>query len=258
MCGRYVLADEEAIGEYWAISCRIWLPMGLRRFNVAPTAQVPILVRNKDGALEPKTARWGLIPGWWQKDTPPALTFNARSEDAAQKPTWRESLRTARCLMPARGWYEWNANEPVRGKSGRPGKQPYFLFCPGSKAIAFAGLWSVWERPGAEPVVSCALLTRKAAPGIASIHPRMPVVLKPEDEAAWLDPAATADGVQALIAGARTDMAGPSRRPGGQRRPQRFPGADGESADVFDRPAEPGRPRPSSPSPLARGNPQAG
>ena len=206
MCGRYVMPDDDAIGEYWAISSRIWLPTIMPRFNVAPTAQVPIIVRNKDGALEPKRARWGLIPSWWQKESPPALTFNARSEEAAQKPMWRESLRSARCLMPARGWYEWNANEPVRSESGRQGKQPYFLFCPGAKVIAFAGMWSVWERPGSEPVVSCALLSKKAAAGIASIHPRMPVVLKPEQQAAWLDPATPADGVQALIANAREDL----------------------------------------------------
>jgi putative SOS response-associated peptidase YedK len=207
MCGRYVMPDDDAIGEYWAISCRIWLSTTMPRFNVAPTAQVPILVRNKAGALEPKAARWGLIPSWWQKEKPPALTFNARSEDAAQKPTWRESLRTRRCLMPARGWYEWNVNEPVRSKSGRKGGQPYFLFCPGAKVIAFAGIWSVWERPGCDPVVSCALLSTKAAPGIASIHSRMPVVLKPENQAAWLDPATTADGIQKLIADARQDVA---------------------------------------------------
>ena len=206
MCGRYVMPDDDAIGKCWAISCRIWLATAMPRFNVAPTAQVRIVVRDAGGALEPQVARWGLIPGWWQKETPPALTFNARSEDAAQKPVWRESLRTRRCLMPARGWYEWNANEPVPGPSGRPGKQPYFLFCPGSKVIAFAAMWSVWERPGSKPVVSCALLTKKASASIAAIHPRMPVVLKREQEAAWLDPATTADGIEALIATARGDV----------------------------------------------------
>ena len=208
MCGRYVLPDDEAIGEYWAIACRSCFRSIAIRFNVAPTAPVPILVRRPNGALEPQVARWGLIPSWWQKETPPALTFNARSEEAAQKPVWRESLRTARCLMPARGWYEWNENQPVQNEQGRPANQPYFLFCPEAPVIAFAGLWSVWERPGAAPVVSCALLSKKAAPSIAGIHPRMPVVLKPEQEAPWLDPAASADDVARLIAGAREDLAG--------------------------------------------------
>ena len=207
MCGRYVMPDDDAIGEYWAISCRIRLPTCLPRFNVAPTAQVPILVRNNADGLELKLARWGLIPSWWQKDKPPSLTFNARSEDAAQKPTWRDSLKTTRCLMPARGWYEWNPNEPALDAAGREGKQPYFLFCPESPVIAFAGIWSVWGRPGSAPMLSCALLSRKAAPGISSIHPRMPAVVKPENFSPWLDPAMSPDAVQAILADARQDLA---------------------------------------------------
>lgn len=207
MCGRYVMPDDDAIGKCWSVSCRIWLATVTPRFNVAPTAQVPILVRKPDGSLDAQAARWGLIPRWWQKDEPPARTFNARSEDAAQKPVWREALRSSRCLMPALGWYEWNADEPVRTTSGRIGKQPYFLHCPGETVIAFAGIQSVWERPDLAPVTSCALLTRKAAPGISAIHHRMPVVLKPEHQTEWLDPATPADRVQALIADSRTDVA---------------------------------------------------
>ena len=71
MCGRYVMPDDDAIGEYWAISCRIWLATAMPRFNVAPTAQVPIIVRNERGAPELRRARWGLIPTWWRKATPP-------------------------------------------------------------------------------------------------------------------------------------------------------------------------------------------
>lgn len=72
--------------------------------------------------------------------------------------------------------------------------------------IAFAGLWAVWERPGAEPLVSCALLSREAAPGIAHIHHRMPVVLREEDFDAWLSPATTAQQVQGMMVGARGDF----------------------------------------------------
>ncbi|MDP2346344.1 MAG: SOS response-associated peptidase family protein, partial [Gammaproteobacteria bacterium] len=85
---------------------------------------------------------------------------NARSEEAAGKPTWRQSMRSMRCLMPARGWYEWCESEPVRSESGRTVRQPYFICDPAQEVIAFAGLWSVWERPGASPIISCALLSR--------------------------------------------------------------------------------------------------
>ena len=206
MCGRYVMPDDDAIGEYWAISCRLWLSTVHPRFNVAPTAQVPILVRNDASKLEPRLARWGLVPPWWNKDKPPAMTFNARSEDAAQKPTWRDSLQHSRCLMPARGWYEWNPNEPALDAAGHEGKQPYFLFCPASPVIAFAGLWARWERPGTAPVLSCALLSRQAAPAIAAIHPRMPAVLKPEHFSRWLDPATPPAEIHAILADARQDL----------------------------------------------------
>jgi putative SOS response-associated peptidase YedK len=59
---------------------------------------------NDAGHLELNGPRWGLIPHWWKKETLPSLTFNARSEEAAEKPTWRHSLRSQRCLMPAGGW----------------------------------------------------------------------------------------------------------------------------------------------------------
>ncbi len=73
---------------------------------MAPTTRVPMVFRADDTLLELNAARWGLIPHWWKKDAPPSLTFNARSEEAAEKPTWRHSMRKSRCLMPARGWYE--------------------------------------------------------------------------------------------------------------------------------------------------------
>ena len=206
MCGRFVLPDEQIVGEHYrTVQCffRGWFkPM----FNVAPTAQVPVIVRAATGAWELRRARWGLIPAWWPKPEPPALTFNARSEDAARKPVWRDSLRSARCLMPARGWYEWMAKEPAGGAPRRRGRQPFFLHCPDSPVIAFAGLQSVWTGPDGVSVTSCALLTKPATGNLKTIHPRMPVVLMPDREAGWLDPAATGQDLVAMVADSRVDV----------------------------------------------------
>ena len=208
MCGRYVPPGEADMERFWSIDRRNGNPFDKPRFNVAPTSQVPIIVQAGDGATELLNARWGLVPHWWKKEAPPALTFNARSEEAAQKPTWRESLKSMRCLMPARGWYEWNEHEQVRAESGRTVNRPYFLYCPNSELVAIAGLWSVWERADAQPMTSCALLTKEAAPAIASIHHRMPVILKPDHYAAWMNPRTSAAEVAAMIADARQDLAG--------------------------------------------------
>jgi len=207
MCGRYVPPDEADMERFWRIDRKNWRAWINPVFNLAPTSQVPILVRAADGALELLGARWGLIPRWWKKATPPSLTFNARSEEARQKPTWREGMRAQRCLMPARGWYEWNESEQVRSETGKVVNQPYYLYSPNSEVIAFAGLWAVWEGPSA-PVVSCALLSREAAPGIAAIHHRMPVVLHPAQYDAWLSPRTPQADVDAMIANARQDFEG--------------------------------------------------
>ena len=206
MCGRYVPPDQLALEQFWRIDRSNWLSWAQPLFNVAPTTVVPIIVRDGDGDIVLTGARGGLVPAWWSKDTFPALTFNARSEEAAEKPTWRHSLRTMRCLMPARGWYEWNEQQLVRSDAGKQVRQPYFFSSAEDEVIAFAGLWAVWERPGAEPLVSCALLSREAAPGIAHIHHRMPVVLREEDFDAWLSPATAAQQVQGMIAGARGEF----------------------------------------------------
>jgi putative SOS response-associated peptidase YedK len=208
MCGRYVLPDEVALIAAWPLARGECLGPFQPRFNVAPTCSVPLLVRAPDGALGLRRARWGLIPEWWSKESPPSQTFNARSEEAADKPVWREALVRSRGLMPARGWFEWNENQPVPAPGGRMVHQPYFLCCPSADVVAFAALWSVWTRPGADPVVSCALLTTSAAPAIAAIHHRMPVVLPPDLHAAWLDPATPASRIPDLIAGVRQDLRG--------------------------------------------------
>lgn len=208
MCGRYVSPDEAALERFWQIDRRNWTGWINAHFNVAPTTLVPVLLRDEDGALVLTCARWGLIPSWWKKPLPPTLTFNARSEEAAQKPTWRTSMRGMRCLMPAVGWYEWNEKEWVTGASGRKVKQPYYIASPNSDVIAFAGLWALWQRPDAGTVMSCALLSREAAPAIAHIHHRMPVVLSPDQFDAWLDPATPVSELERLIANARTDFTG--------------------------------------------------
>jgi putative SOS response-associated peptidase YedK len=207
MCGRYVHPDEAAMERFWKIDRRNSVTFLLPSFNVAPTTRVPIIVRGQSGLLEVRDARWGLIPSWWKKDTAPNLTFNARSEEAAEKPMWRASLAAQRCLMPALGWYEWNEHEPLT-QSRAGANQPYYLYCPNAEVIAFAGLWSVWERPGSDPILSCALLSREAAPAIAGIHHRMPTVVQPDLYDDWLDPGKGTDAALAIVRQARTDLKG--------------------------------------------------
>lgn len=206
MCGRYVTPEEAAMERYWHIgrhNSGRWID---RVYNVAPTNIVPMVVRNEAGEQEVVAARWGLIPFWWKRDKLPALTFNARSEEAAVKPMWRDAIRHKRCLMPAAGWYEWNEKEPVKNRAGRPTHQPYYHHTADDQVLAIAGLWSTWLPPDGEPITSCALLTRDAEGPVAAVHHRMPVILAPEQWSTWLSPETSLELAYDTIALARSDF----------------------------------------------------
>jgi putative SOS response-associated peptidase YedK len=160
-----------------------------QHFNIAPTVQVPI-IHIGDHGLEIHLARWGLVPFWWSKPKMPPFTFNARIEEAASKPMWRQVVKTARCLVPAIGWYEWkevDVVDPVTGEI-KKAKQPYFLHMQDRMVFAFAGLMSGWRLGDSNDYLqSTAIVTRAAEGPAADIHSRMPLILPKEAEAAWLE-----------------------------------------------------------------------
>ncbi|MGQ0526114.1 MAG: SOS response-associated peptidase [Betaproteobacteria bacterium] len=196
MCGRFVSPAEAAIERAWHVGRGTSTPFA-RRYNVAPTATIPVLRWDRQARqLELVAARWGLIPHWWKELKAPQFAFNARIEEAASKPMWRDASRRARCLIPAEGWYEWK--EDVDGPRARTRKQPYFVCRPDRQPFCFAGLLSRWlDRETGETVVSCAILTTPAAGALAELHERMPVVVPDTVHGAWLDAAQT-DAEQAL------------------------------------------------------------
>lgn len=206
MCGRYVTPDEAAMERAWHIGARNvgrWLRQG---FNTPPTSQVPLVLLNEEGQQEVVPGRWGLIPHWWKQPKLPGLSFNARSEEAATKPMWRDALRKQRCLMPAAGWYEWNEQQVVRNKAGRKVNQPYYHRALDGGVLAIAGLWSTWRGPDGQEVLSCALITKEARGAAAAVHHRMPVILAPEQFELWLAPSTTPEQVYSAIALSREDF----------------------------------------------------
>lgn len=144
-----------------------------RRYNVKPTQEVVILAKTP---LEPMLARWWLVPSWHRgglKDWK-ATTFNARIEEAKDKPAFRAVWRHGRCLIPAAGYYEWTGE--------RGAKQPHFIHPAGNdETLFFAGLASRWDG-----LLTCTILTRAANDTTADLHPRMPAILDPEERDAWL------------------------------------------------------------------------
>jgi putative SOS response-associated peptidase YedK len=184
MCGRYTLATTTPA------DLRTRFPVGesieiATRYNVAPGDDVLCVTTDKEGAPRGELLRWGLVP-FWAKDTKDAFKrINARVETVAERPAYRDALKTHRCLVIADGFYEWQA-------TGN-GKQPWWITRDDHAPFAFAGLWSTWRAPDDSQLRSMTIITTEARGGLRDLHHRAPVILEPGAETVWLDHA-TADG----------------------------------------------------------------
>jgi putative SOS response-associated peptidase YedK len=209
MCGRYVSPDTASIEREWHIGRTNSNPFP-QRYNVLPTTQIPILRHNpKSGDIELTEARWGFIPGWWKQPKPPGSCFNARSEEAASKPMWRDAWRRWRCLIPAVGWFEWEAAERADPATGeiKAYKQPHLIYRADKRLVCFGGLVSYRVLADGFAALSCAIITRDAAASVRDVHDRMPVIVQDAQFGKWLDPhVGSLTEVQAMVDEAQTDF----------------------------------------------------
>ncbi|WP_323783717.1 SOS response-associated peptidase [Thalassovita sp.] len=196
MCGRFVAAEGMTWAQLFAIQ-RGFLDAGgqlrsedapdpAQGYNIKPTQQVAIAFAEGTD-LVASSAHWWFVPYWHRGDVRDwkATTFNAKIETAAEKPTFRDAWRHGRCLIPARGYYEWT------GQKGH--KQPWFIApLSNEPAFFFAGLMSKLS----SELRSCTLLTRPADTEIAHIHDRMPVILRDDQVVPWLKAEVSDDEVR--------------------------------------------------------------
>lgn len=198
MCGRYTLTNPDparlrARFDILESAERVDEP----RFNIAPTDPVPA-VRRFAGVRELGRLRWGLVPGLWAEQKGQRPLINARVETVAEQSAFAESFRERRCLMPADGFYEWLSDER--------GKRPVWFHRPDDELFAFAGVWAELKRRESDEVLhSCALITCPPNELMRPIHDRMPVVLDPDAEEAWLDPQRSTEDLLALLVPAPED-----------------------------------------------------
>jgi putative SOS response-associated peptidase YedK len=193
VCGRYTLAAPNPaevrtrfrIGE--SIEVR-------RRYNVAPGDEVLAVTTDKEGRPRGELLRWGLVPSWAKQPETGLKMINARVETVAQRPAFRRSFERYRCLIIADGFYEWR-----RLPSGP--KQAFHIARAGGGLFAFAGLWSIWHGEDGHTLRTCAILTTAANSAVAALHDRMPVILAPEAESAWLEPSDSPEHLRGLLGG---------------------------------------------------------
>jgi putative SOS response-associated peptidase YedK len=184
MCGRFArTSSREVIAAELGVTRFTDLDLA-PRYNIAPSQPLEVIVAD-GGERRLGPMKWGL-------STPArAPQINARSENVATQPLFREAFRRRRCLVVADGFYEWR-------KDGAA-KTPFFLHLRSGRPFAFAGIWVPSRDPQA-PLASCALLTCAPNALVAPIHDRMPVILPPGARDLWLDPAASEGDLKAVLA----------------------------------------------------------
>jgi len=189
MCGRFALAatGEEVAAHYELPE----VPFVAPRYNIAPTQPVAAVRLGGAGEREFTHFQWGLIPSWSKEPSIGSRMINARAETAAEKPAFRAAFRRRRCLLPATGFYEWQAT------GGR--KQPMYIHAAESGIFSLAGLWEIWQSADGGMLETCTILTTSPNELMEPIHNRMPVILDPGAYRLWLAPDPPLDPLNHLL-----------------------------------------------------------
>ncbi|MET9794936.1 SOS response-associated peptidase [Nocardiopsis alba] len=219
---------EQAVGE--ETDPRAWPPLEELDpdYNISPGRPVQAVFgpppqgsgESEPGPRSLHTLRWGLIPSWAKDRNIGYRMINARSETVAEKPAFRSAFRHRRCLLPADAYYEWQllnkdgtaeastspATDPQhRKRKAKAAKKPFSIHYHQEEPLALAGIFERWRDPEVDEndpgawVWSCAVITTEAAPELAHIHERMPIIVPSDGWASWLDPSTGLDELTHLM-----------------------------------------------------------
>jgi putative SOS response-associated peptidase YedK len=193
MCGRYVLrASLDELLAYFALDPGAsGVPADYPpRYNIPPGTDIPVVRHSPEGKRVLHLLRWGLVPHWAKDAAGGARLNNARGESVAAKPSFRDAFRRRRCLIPASGFYEWQATGKAR--------QPYYFSAADGTPLALGGLWESWRAPDGDILRTACVITSGPNAVMAPVHERMPVIVPRERWQDWL--AGPGEAVADLVA----------------------------------------------------------
>ncbi len=195
MCGRFTLTiSAQKFYKRYKVEKRT---IEIRsRYNIAPGQFTPIIIdRDGDMKYEVVLGRWGLWPHWTKDEKIANRLINARGETIDEKPTFKTSFKSKRCLVPASGFYEWQKKDVRKGEP----RTPYYLRLTDSKVFSMAGIWESREYAEGIELITFTIITTEPNEEVSKIHDRMPVILEQEEEKLWLDPKADPEALKKLL-----------------------------------------------------------
>jgi putative SOS response-associated peptidase YedK len=184
MCGRYTYYEPAKIIKTYGFIKKddpqtVLALQETDNYNVTPGSTMPVIVRGKQQHIIERMT-WGLLPAWSKEPHTALKLINARKEGLFEKPIWKRLLHSHRCIVPARGFYEWQ-------KQGSA-KQPFYCTPTNGEVFSFAGLWDEWQGKDGESIKTYTIITTPANDDMKSIHNRMPAILTSKQVALWLSP----------------------------------------------------------------------
>ena len=180
MCGRYALYEDDNLAERFNLATKPTF-VSKDNYNVAPRQRLPVVYSEDSGTRTAQLMQWGYLPPWAKDPKKERRPINTRAETVFESPMWRGAISHHRCLVPARGFYEW---KELGGH-----KQPFYITPKNQELFAFAGLYSIWHDAEDYPLYTFSIVTTHPNIEMSNVHDRMPVILTPKQESAWLDPA---------------------------------------------------------------------
>ena len=173
MCGRYFV-DDEMWREIKKICKQIDdSKLKVTQGDVRPTDMAVVLMGM--GEVYPEAMQWGFTQQYQE-----GLLINARAETVLSKPSFRDSIRHCRCVIPAAGFYEWNR-----------AKEQVSFTMPQSRILYMAGIWQPTTKEN-----QFTILTTSPNASVSHVHDRMPLVLMPEEIIPWIQ---NFDAVEKLL-----------------------------------------------------------
>ncbi len=225
MCARFTVAkDLSEFAKFFNFVCRV--AFFAPRYNISPRQQASVIVLDH---FRPtlKLMRWGLIPSWARDESIGDKLINARAETIFEKPSFRKPMDRQRCLIPADGFYEWQADpsshrfDATKGRGAKAradshptGKTPFRFTMRDNSFFCFAGIYEKWIRPPKEgefefndldetppsrEVETFSIITTTANAMVAAIHDRMPVIVHPDHWLWWIDERRDGESVKSLL-----------------------------------------------------------
>ena len=163
MCGRYYVDDETA-QEIERLVRQVDEKLQAKRGDIHPTENAMVMKANQD-VLSADYMKWG-FPNFTGK----GVIINAKSETVKEKRMFADYVDSKRCIIPARGFYEWNKQ-----------KEKVTFKAPDDKILYMAGIWKHYEE-GSRFVI----LTTSANESVINVHDRMPLILDENEVEDWI------------------------------------------------------------------------